>query len=120
MTIPIISSMSPYVYKAKRVVVNNVKMVKNDVKDTAMYLGNNAKVGWRAGRIHSKQHKKCQFNAFWTKLWGATKNTKVRAKDLPAIMGGAGIVCIPLPGGEMIGYGLGKGINALMKCLRLK
>ena len=88
--------------------------VTTDVKTTAQYYKNNVQRGWEIGNRVAKVQNLNSGKAFYSKVKGAITRTKVKKEHLPAILGGVGFAS-PLPGGSVIGFGIGKAINYLSK-----
>lgn len=103
---------------------SNIKTIKKvagtipaEIKTTGKYYTSHAKDGWEIGTRLSKQKQLSKTQSFIAKIKGVFATTKIKQEHIPTILGGIGTVT-PLPGGSIIGYGLGKVINKLIKVFR--
>ena len=88
--------------------------VKNEMRDSIRFYRANAKYGWQQGK-RLAQIKQCdRFQAVFLKLYASLLKTRIRAKDLPAIMGSLGAIT-PFPGGTIAGFISGKLIYGIIK-----
>lgn len=98
-------------------VTNSAKNIAGEIKGTGKYYKNNFQTGWQEGARLSKIKKHNQVRSCADKFVGGLSKTKVKQEHIPMILGGIGTVT-PVPGGSILGYGLGKLITKLLKYIR--
>lgn len=108
------NSITKLVLSSYKGISSGVKTVSKDISSTKSYLLDNARSGWSYGRQVSKKKDLSTVEGLYTKTKFAVKQTKLRKQDLPAVAGLIGAFS-PIPGGSLIGYGLGKLIQFLRK-----
>ena len=88
--------------------------VKNEMRGSVNFYRENAKYGWQQGKRLAQIKQYDKFQTTFLKLYASLLKTRVRAKDLPAIMGGLGAIS-PFPGGTIAGFISGKLIYGIIK-----
>lgn len=104
------NSVTSNAYKVKKVASN----ITGEIKSTGHYYRGNFLYGWEAASRLSKIKKHNKLQSLICKLYGATSKTKIKNEHIPTILGGIGAVS-PIPGGSILGYGIGKIVNKLIK-----
>ena len=106
-----------YVVPNLKKMTNSAKNIAGEIKGTSKYYKNNFKTGWQSGARLSKIKKHNQVRAYADKFIGGFSKTKVKQEHIPTILGGIGAVS-PVPGGSIVGYGLGKLITKVLKVFK--
>ncbi len=113
----IMSGASNFVSNNKKSLSKATKNITGEMKSVSKHYYNSAKNGWNIGARLSEMKKMSPVDSFVTKVKGASKKTNVREKDLPLLLGGAGLFA-PIPGGPIVGFGIGHAINAVKKLIK--
>ncbi len=106
-----------YVVPNLKKMTNSAKNIAGEIKGTGKYYKNNFKTGWQTGTRLSKIKKHNQLRSCADKFVGGFSKTKVKQEHIPMILGGIGAVS-PIPGGSIVGYGVGKLITKMLKAFK--
>lgn len=94
-----------------------VGAIQSEMKSTGRYYRDNAQVGWKMGKRLSNIKGYGNTKSFIAQLRGVIAKTNMRKEDIPIFLAGVGTVS-PLPGGSVLGYGIGKAINHVLKMIK--
>ena len=107
---PVVNVMNNGVKIAKKA----TKGVTNEVMTTKSHYKNNFKEGWEIGGRVARIKNQNKINTFFSKFINGIKKTSVKKEHLPGILGAIGLIT-PIPGGSILGYGIGKLFNTFKK-----
>ena len=108
-----LNSVTSNAYKVKKVASN----ITGEIKSTGHYYRGNFLNGWESASRLSKIKKHNKLQSLVCKFWGGLSKTKVKNEHIPTNLGGIGAVS-PIPGGSIVGYGLGKLISSIIKKIK--
>ena len=103
-----------YIRTCRQYLRNQTVTAKNEMKNSVNFYRNNAKYSWQQGTRLAQIKKYDKFQTTVLKLYVSVIKTKIRASDLPAILGALGAVS-PFPGGTIAGFISGKLLYNLIK-----
>lgn len=106
-----------YIPTCKNYIKKQAIVAENDIHSSVNYYKNNFKNGWEIGSRVARLKGENAASAFLTKVYASLSKTKVRQGDIPAILGGIGLV-VPVPAACIGGYAVGKIINKLVKIIK--
>lgn len=113
----IIRATQKYIPACRNYIKKQTCTAKSDIIRSAHYYKYNFKNGWEAGGRVARLKGKKPLAALLTKVYGSLSKTKVRQEDIPAILGGVGLMT-PIPAASIGGYVLGKLLNMFLKILK--
>jgi len=117
MVIRITSLTKKYLPACYKYVQRQAVSAKQEVQGGAAYYRYNLKAGWQVGKRLAHSQNQNVLRAAWTKIYASLVKSKVRQKDIPALLGGVGLI-VPVPAGSVAGYFLGKIINKVISKFR--
>ncbi len=106
-----------YILPSKQYIKSISSNITGDIKNTGKYYKGNFLYGWESASRLSRIKKYNSSKSFIYKIIGAISKTKVKNEHIPTILGGVGAIS-PLPGGTILGYGIGKVISKLIKSFK--
>lgn len=100
-----------------KISIPKYSQIKQNIATTKKYYIQSAKNGWQEGKHIAQINHYGKPRTLYIKTKKSIANTVGKVEELPKVLTVIG-ACSPIPGGFVIGYGVGKAIELIAKGIK--